>query len=116
MSQQTKPYDLRQHSDTVKPCIRCGGVIRYKSGACKACSRRSTRRWQDSHKENGRRSARKWSRSHKLQRRAAKRVCWLRSYGLTVQEYDRMLIESFGRCSICEKEFRNVKIDRKSVV
>lgn len=66
-------------------------------GHCKACERaRATR-------DNAMRQERDPKRVATLRRAAARRKR-LRQYGLTEQDYERMLIEQDGKCAICGAE------------
>lgn len=43
-----------------RPCKRCGGIERYKSGSCVACARDHARRWQGENEDRVRESKRRY--------------------------------------------------------
>lgn len=47
-------------SETVKPCVKCGGTDRYADGRCKACSRKQNRKYSKSNREKLADYGRKW--------------------------------------------------------
>ena len=58
-----------------------------KQYACKTCQLKQTRRWQNSLTSE--------------EKRIARRRETLRQYGMTLEDYDRMLEEQNGVCAIC---------------
>ncbi len=85
----------------MKTCAKCGAVksldefhrnANRPSGRgswCRSCVATNGRRWREANPER---------------KRAASRRAQLRKYGLTLADYDRMLIDQGGGCWVCEAE------------
>src|SRR6266853_1569057 len=82
-----------------KPCKRCGGIESVSSGACKACNLEYIKQWNSTAK--GRKIRLKAYRTFNAKYKIYNR------YGLTVQQYENLLIKQQGRCAICLKECSN---------
>lgn len=107
-----------------KTCTKCReakpihefGMVQGKPGSwCKACNRRSAAEWRAANPDKVRERNRTVNRNPEVQRRHQKR--WQQSeagrasarrthlkskYGLSQEDFDRMLTEQGGRCSLCD--------------
>lgn len=71
----------------MRPCSTCGKLERYSTTTyCYTC-----------HKENSKRNMKKKYCPKKNRERALRR-----NYGITVEQYDKMLADQEGRCKICD--------------
>lgn len=77
-------------------CRRCGGTQKYVNGACKECSKNRTRKYR-------------------LKPRANQAEHLKRHYGLSLEEYDRMVEEAGSSCSICSSLFEPTYLRRRVV-
>jgi len=107
----------------VRPCIKCGATERYWSkgrwAGCKRCHAASGRARFEKDPEKKRTQARAHYRrnraelvakqterrfgKHRATVLASQRTAWLRmAYGLSREDYARMLAEQGGMCAICK--------------
>jgi hypothetical protein len=84
---ETKPLDAFYRN-------RRGKII----ARCKPCHRRANRSYEQSGRRDRSRSRRRWRER-------------LREYGLTVDDFDRMLVEQVGRCGACSAPLVKVNVD-----
>ena len=70
----------------MKTCKKCGGVERYASGHCKACSRVSKEKWKAANVKKFNEDITKWRVAHPEKVRAAK-AKWYASNPGRVKEY-----------------------------
>lgn len=103
----------------MKPCTRCNGTERNSQNKCLVCARvyqkRKREKWSESDKERNREYTRKYRIKNKdalnekdrttyparVDKRRASNV--RRKYGITWEEYERMLTEQAGACAICSR-------------
>jgi hypothetical protein len=73
------------------PCKNCGNTLRYAGDRqCIPCNRRNNRKFAEANPDR--------TRSHM-------RKSWLRRwYGITPEDFERMLQEQDGRCAICRTD------------
>lgn len=108
------------------PCRKCGGTERYiKDKRCVACgrargklhkrdpeiNRRNAKEWRRHFPEKVKQLNKSWQEKNKehtrLYHRTSKRYrrakfgCRIRAYGLTLADYDCLLIYLNGKCAIC---------------
>lgn len=104
-----------QKADT-KPCRVCGkdqpisqfNKDRWTSDGlgyeCKTCSRAKNRRLYAANPSAGRLRAKEWRESNQEKHRAITRRCLVRRlYGISVEDFDRMVVEQSGLCLICHR-------------
>jgi len=98
-----------------KPCRNCGQTERYLSGNhnCVSCSKKNAKRrnqqgqTQQWAKDNAKRvnecNRAKYNALTPEEKRIRNRKQQLAIYGLTIEDYDAMLLEQQGVCAICSK-------------
>ena len=99
-----------------KPCKICGQTERYLSGHhnCVSCSKKNSQRRLKEGKPQkwAKDNAEKINEYHRAkyksltpeEKRIRNRKQQLAIYGLTLEDYDAMLLEQNGGCAICSKE------------
>ena len=115
-----------------KPCKKCGNSLRYTSmTGCVNCTKQnsirrfengSVKEWVDKNREKVNLSNKK--RYHSLtteEKKKRNRKQQISVYGLTVEQYDTMLLEQNGVCAIClnpekssSKTFLSIDHDHKT--
>lgn len=102
----------------MKPCSTCG---KDHNGATKCCEKckASAKKWRVEHKDRCREQRQEWDAANPERRREIgrgtskryrekhpqrNRATWLKTqYGLSIEDYDRMLDEQNGLCAICDE-------------
>ena len=94
----------------INPCRICGATERNTIGQCLPCKRAASKRFYESHpdrrvrgdpdKNRARMSA--WRKAHP---RYAQRQRLRQEYGLSLEDYDAMVLASGGRCACCGEPF-----------
>jgi hypothetical protein len=123
---------LSETIEHVKQCARCGEwkdiavfskhpkTKDRRHAYCKACQAKyrdewneknpgrhnaTTRAWQERNKEKVKANVSRWQRENKDKRAVIDRRCALKSaYGMTIEDYDEMLVKQGGVCLICSSE------------
>jgi hypothetical protein len=123
----------------VKQCVRCKQVKRrnefYARGDqidgldyyCIPCKKEVGREYRKRRPEVGRANARKWREENKeraderarVWRKAnpgrSKEICrgghWRRRYGLSIEQFNALVLASGGKCNICGEATKNLVID-----
>jgi hypothetical protein len=70
-------------------------------GDCKTCAKKSTREWQIKNKSEYNNYMASWRAKNPSKQHSAEIK---RRYGLTILEYDQILINQGYRCKICDKK------------
>ena len=85
-----------------KPCRTCGETLRYTHGSkqCVACSRRVKNAYRKT--DRGVEMVKRW----RLQK----------EYGITLEDYESMLIEQNNKCLICNVNFNGTGWDDDTAV
>ena len=99
---------------TGKPCRKCGATERYVSGNhnCVACSKKSSQRRNQNGKQkkyvqdnSEKINAYNLERYHSLteeKKLRRNRAATIAIYGLTLEDYDAMIVEQNGVCAVCK--------------
>lgn len=98
-----------------KPCKKCGNILRYTSmTGCVNCTKEnsvrrfengSVKEWTQKNREKVNASNRKRYNSLSFEEKKKRnRKQQISLYGLTVEQYDAMLLEQKGVCAICGKQ------------
>lgn len=95
----------KSNKDGLRPqCIDCERTRRteYRNNGGRATMRESSKKWRHSHRERYNASQR--IRSARFRAKWGKQGDHLKTrYGLTVEEFDRMVASQNGLCAICQK-------------
>ncbi len=119
---------LTKEADAVKTCTKCGKekplIDFYRNrknedghqSRCKICLKEYDRQYNREHVEERRGKARKRRRENPNRQKQYYREngdrwrgYWLKQYGITLDDYNRMFIEQKGCCAICgrhQSEFK----------
>lgn len=114
-------------SYTHKICIRCNKILpvenfrkdfrkEFKWGwtyrsYCRECEREMCRVYGRTHRERRNVYLRRWRREHpKLARKNSRKGQLKSKYGLTIEDYNRMLKQQNNKCVICKQE-RKLVVD-----
>jgi hypothetical protein len=90
-------------------------IAKISFSLCKSDKERE--QWKKSHPSFG---AEKWERSHEVSMERYRRAYYLlNTFGISVEEWDRVLINQSGRCALCSKEMNGrtepaVDLDRET--
>lgn len=101
-------------------CKRCGGTEFYKSGACAKCKRAYSSKYSKEHPQGRVKRELKYQSTHSEQVRVRARR-WRNNagknsvrqsklkyrYGINLEQFDKLLLESCGRCAVCNDVFEN---------
>lgn len=106
----------------MRKCAKCGVVLAASeffavtdrrsglSSWCRMCERARQRAWGRAHRAVATAKARRYRRAHPEKADAREFARGLRRhYGLTVEQYDAMVVEQSGVCLICMKPPRSGK-------
>ena len=91
----------------ISPCVQCGSSFRKKSVAHRFCTNKCKERWESSHVKGP------YAKTPKQQRNYKSRM--LRRFGMTLPEYDSLVVAQGGRCAICLKESPGSRYNRFAV-
>jgi recombination endonuclease VII len=69
----------------------------------------ATRRWQNANPEKMAAQARRWRAANPEKERKTYRLRRLKAYGITAEDFTRMLAEQDNRCAICGNVFSGPK-------
>lgn len=86
----------------MKPCAKCGAVDRYEGrGGCKPCARQRSTAWYAANRDRAldRAKAKRGADGARVTR--GKRL--RREYGMTVDEWDALVLDQFGLCALCRQ-------------
>ena len=103
----------------MKPCKKCGGSDRNPSGGCRPCSKAYHQKYRNENRERVRAYGQKYAavnsgkaKTYRKRYYAAnaerakaysKANALKQKYGLTLQQWDLLLISQLGRCWFCER-------------
>lgn len=93
------------------PCKRCGGVDRYKGGACKRCHKVARDARYLAHKPQHLADSVAWAAANPEKVKSASFKFRLKRYGLTEDQYQSLLLDQHGLCKVCEEPLGVVHID-----
>lgn len=74
--------------------LRSNGYKKYPMATCKKCGPERTKRWRATPKG----------------RLATKKYNLAKAFGITLEDWDKMLVEQDGKCAICKREFSQLKM------
>lgn len=75
---------------------------RPRGTTCRPCAREAQARWQAANPEAHRAKQREWREKNRDRRKEIEYASRLKTqYGLTIEDYQRMLAEQGGGCAIC---------------
>ncbi len=67
----------------------------------------NSRRWNQTHREQYNANGRRWYANHAEDKKAKERARTIGKYGITMEDYNRMLAEQKGMCAICSRPERS---------
>jgi hypothetical protein len=100
----------------LKPCVKCGATDRYKDGHCRPCAHLISKKHHEAHPEKRREYAEKHHEAHPEKRREYRKNAiknnpelyrkqdLKRKFGITLGQYDQLLINQEYTCAICKIE------------
>lgn len=98
----------------MKTCITCqrsSNVVefyRLKSGKldcyCNSCRKTKNREWRLSHLQTEREKERIWRNNNKEKRDLYSRKNQLKEYGITIEQYNNLLVKQENKCAICKRD------------
>jgi 5-methylcytosine-specific restriction endonuclease McrA len=72
----------------IKPCIKCGGAERYKSGDCKACARAMSKNWHSKNVEKSKQKCKDYFQNNKGKYNERNKA-WIKANPEYVKEYQQ---------------------------
>jgi hypothetical protein len=111
-----KQYDKRWRSNNTnlnKLCLICTTSSRNKDGTCKYCRNQYKKQWRlNSNKYRPCVKCNVFNRTKNGECKRCRMKCDLvYKYNLTIEQFDQLLINSCGRCMVCNDQFKNCKDD-----
>lgn len=96
----------------MKICPNCGKEhsYRYRNGQCGTCYQRAAYRADARYRENKKESVQRCRTLNPQSEQKAQRKQRLARVGLSVEQYDKMLLEQGGVCKVCGKPPKNRRL------
>ena len=103
---------------THRPCIRCKKIKHFSyfykrsdidrpKSFCKECEKSNRKKRYSQNKDKDKQSSKKWGIKNRSRKLDLARSSWLKTrFGITVDDYDKMLAEQSGVCAICSRPER----------
>jgi hypothetical protein len=89
-------------------CSGCGGPRGEKTARCNKCRAKSARVWRAANPEKAKAIVAKYQKADRERYLENNRRAKMRQvYGISIEEYDRMLAAQGGRCAICKTDKPN---------